>query len=174
MISVRYPSWKTVVPDIPIAWDLEEKPLFIKTDSQVGTGDLLRFFTHDDKSNHLAGFYLNFTSPTIKYRVGWCKFEDEAWITDVLAEPPIDKHKVWRFAKNSSSLTVTCNAVDVLVVSFSSSSNKADCMPRWEGDVVGEIMFAGPTKPANDGYIDTASDYYSNGDPWLLIGKFND
>ena len=176
IISVRYPSWKAVIPDIPITWDLEGKPLFIKTDSQVGSGDLLRFFTRADNGTHLASFYLEFTSPTIKYRVRWCKFDDESWITDVLAEPPTDKLKVWGIAKNSSSLTVTCNAVEVLVVLFSTSSNKADCMPRWEGDVVGEIMFAGPTKSfsAQDGEIDTASDYYSNWDPWLLIGKFND
>ena len=135
----------------------------------------MRFFTHDDKGTHLASFALVFASPTIKYKLGWCKFDNKDFITDTLAEPPTDKHKVWGIAKNSSSLTVTCNGVDVLVVSFSNSSNKADCMPRWEGDVVGEIMFAGPTKgySATDGYVDTASDYYSNGDPWLLIGKLN-
>ena len=152
---------------------MEEKPLFIKTDSQVGSGDLLRFFTHDDNGTELASFTLNFTSPTIKYRLGKCEFDGKRWITEVLAEPPTDNRKVWRFAKNSSTLTVTCNAVDVLVVLFSNSSNKADCLLNWEGDVVGEIMFPGPTSKYS--YIDTASDYYSNGDQWFtsLIGKFD-
>eukprot|EP00116_Pleurobrachia_bachei_P006906 sb/3467168/ len=174
-VSARYPSWKAVVPDTPITWDLEKQPLFIKTDSEDGSEDLLRLFTIADNGTELASFTLQYTTPTIQYRIGRCDFNGERWITNVLAEPLADEHKVWKIAKNSSSLTVSCNAVNVLVVSFSDSTNEAVCRPAWEGDIVGQIMFVGPIKSSSliDDNIDTASDYYSNGDPWSLIGKLN-
>jgi hypothetical protein len=139
---------------------LEEKPLFVKTDSTVGSNDLLRVFVLGKSGKMLSGVWLQFSSPTIQYNIGYC----QGWI-DLPVQAPTDQHKVWRFAKTSTSLSIACNAVEVLVYIFSNSTGNT-CQSKWEGDVVASIMFAGPTT-IQSGSIDTASDYYGS----IWIGK---
>ena len=117
----------------------------------------MRVFLCSEDDPCFGAIFLTFSS-NIQYKIGWCTAK-----LNLPIQPPTAKNKIWRVAKDSNSLIITCNTVEVLVYNIS-SSDKTKCLKDY---VVTQIKFSGPEV---NGEIDTASDFYSSDITWF--GKF--
>ena len=131
-----------------IPWDLEGTPLQIKTDSVLGSGEKMRVNVYDKNGTFITGVGMRFSS-TIQFAISHCT---TGW-TDLPEQPQADVDKIWTITKTETSIIISCYSVDVLNYQFADSSD-SDCVAKWGGNVVDQIMFKDD---------DTASDFY-NGD----------
>ena len=91
---------------------------------------------------------MRFTSP-IKYSIGQCTATDELTVMPV--QPGDEVDKIWTIRKNTTTLSIECNGVEVLNYHFSDSSD-TDCVTKWAGDVM-KIKFS-QLDTASDGYVE--------------------
>ena len=141
-----------MVRDSSIPFDLESTPLQIKTNSTAGSWDriFVRTFTteEDEEWSYIGTVGVMFTSP-MRYYIAYCTY---GW-TSLPVQPPDEVDKIWTIQKNTTTLSIECNGVEVNN-KFSESSDHR-CLSRWGGDVVKNIKFY------SSGEIsDTASDSY--------------
>ena len=142
-----------------ISWDLEATPLQVKTDSALGSDDWIEVYVYDKDSNLKGGAGVRFTSPML-YGIGGCTPD---W-AELPVQPTIEVDMIWTYTKTDTAFIITCNGVEVLNYLFADSPISTDCVSRWVGDVVEEIMF-----PSTD----TASDFYKAGKGLSLIDDTN-
>ena len=128
-------GWKAVERDVKMPWDLEGKPLQIKTDSTLGSSEVIAVDMYKE-SSLISTFTLQFVS-TVKYYIGYCQSQ-----IDLPEQPPDEVDKIWTIAKTDTALIITCNGVEVLNYLFADSSGSA-CAPKWGGDVVEQIITNG-------------------------------
>ena len=144
LISVKWRPTTKGKGNSKFTFDLESTPLQIKTNSTVGSIDVMRVHMYATDDSFKGGVKVSFKSP-MKYLfsscTGWTKFP---------VQPPEAVDKTWTFRKTDTTLSIECNGVEVLNYQFSDSSD-SDCLPKWGGDVVEKILIP------ND---DTASDFY--------------
>ena len=138
---------------VKIPWDLEEKPLQIKTDSklQLGIGEIEKisvFMYVKESTSYFSYVAVKFTS-IMQYRIGYCTGNTSP---DLPVQPPVEADKIWTFTKSETALIITCNNVEVLNYLFTDGSYNS-CFPKWGVDVVEQILFHSTT--------DTASDFYN-------------
>ena len=136
-----------------IYYDLENSPLQIKTDSEVGSKEEvnLRFYSGLSLT---GGVFLFFSSPP-RYWLNYCS---STW-TDFPTDLPSETDKVWTITKSKVSdeirVVIHCNDKEVLNVVLSDTTcSDSSWSERWSKDV-DKIYF-------NPSY-DTASDYYRPG-----------
>ena len=141
-------SWTaTGARDYPrIAWDLEGSPLQIKTDSTLGSGDVIQIAVWAADNSYMTFISLNFSDP-MQYYLQYCTHD----LKDLPVQPPVEVDKVWTFTKTDTAFIIKCNEVEVLNYLYSDAFNSAcGTEARYGGDIV-EMGFAG---------ADTASDFY--------------
>ena len=131
-----------------IDYDLENTPLEIKTDSDIGGEDQVKIWFKSDHQ-YAAGFNVKFSSPP-SYLIKECT---QSWNTFPTTLPP-ETNKVWRITLTRTSgviLVIHCNNVEVLNVQISSTTcTDTDWSGVWIGDI-DKIRFKGE---------DTATDFY--------------
>ena len=143
--------------------DLENYPLQIKTDSEVGSDEEIRVMFHDSQEDLIGGIFLYFTSPP-QYFISYCSS------THVdIPNLPSETEKVWTitFTRTSDvvTLVVHCNEVEVVNVVISDSICKSDyAATHWSRKPANKILFL-----SVGNRIDTASDYYRQGNCNLII-----
>ena len=123
--------------------------LEIKTNSEVGSKDLLRIYYYDSEGGRAGGFKLEFNSDP-QYWIITCSKSWKSFPTNL----PTDKNKVWRITVTKTSgirIMVHCNEKEVLTFLVSSSycSNHA-WNTEWNR-VVTKVKFDEE---------DTASDFF--------------
>nr|AFK75454.1 putative secretory peptide-44 [Pleurobrachia bachei] len=140
-------SWTAVgTRDARITWDLEGTPLQIKTNSSLGSNDVIKVGIFATDNIYLTYWAVNFSSP-MQYSIQYCTGD---WI-DLPVQPPVAVDKVWTFKKTDTALIVTCNDVEVLNYVYADAANGAcETESRMGGDVV-QIVFWSE---------DTASEFY--------------
>ena len=138
-----------------INYDLENSPLQIKTDSEVGSDEKVdvRFYSG---SSFTGGVYLSFISPPL-YFLLTCSTSWTYFPTD--RDLPSETDKVWTITKSKVSdeirVIIHCNDKEVLNVVLSDTTcSESSWSERWSKDV-DKIIF----HPS----YDTASDYYRPG-----------
>ena len=147
-----YSGWKAVeARNNRILFDLESTPLQIRTDSTIGSDEIVRV-----KSNRkdLAGpaIRIKFQDPLI-YTIGRC----EGSVKNIPFSPPsVGTHRVWTFSKQNNRVRLLCNGVQIYEFNFSESSLE-ECWSQWSADFV-YIKFMHVDGDPNDS--DTASDFY--------------
>ena len=145
-----YLGWIPVSRDEVL--DLESFPLEIKTDSALGSYDMVDVFFYSAEGKYAGGVYLRFTS-TLQYLLAWCT----SW-TNLPVNPPSATDKVWRISLLTRTagvrLVIHCNDVEVLNKLLSSTCSDSMWSTIWNRDVT-KIEFHSQ---------DTASDYYRAGD----------
>ena len=141
-----------------IDFDLENYPLQIKTDSEVGSDEEIRVMFYDDGENLIGGIYLYLMS-TPQYFIGYCSSSH----VDIPNDLPSETEKVWTitFKRTSDIVTllVHCNEVEVFNVVISDTICKSGFAARyWSKEPASKILFV-----SEGNYLDTASDYYRQG-----------
>ena len=141
-------NWTEVYPEI----DLETKPLEIKTDSTIGSGDrvYVEFYTsgRDD-----VGYVVILFSSTPQYYIHPCMYDG----TNFAVSLPTEVEKVWRITLNRNSgirLLIHCNNVEVVNFLMSDSTCNFWWSTYWSRTV--EKIWFSPNE-------DTASDYFRAG-----------
>ena len=131
-----------------IDYDLENTPLEIKTDSDIGAEDLVKIWFKSDHQ-YAAGFNIKFSSPP-SYLIKECT---QSWDTFPTNLPTVID-KVWRITLARTSgvnLVIHCNDVEVLNVEISGTTcTDPDWSDVWSGHI-DKIRFKSE---------DTASDFY--------------
>ena len=138
-----------------IDYDLENAPLYIKTDSEAGSGDLVSvyFLTTLGEDQDVGGVSLIF-KPNPKYLVDFCRTSLDKFSTDL----PPETDKIWKIALKRSeadaaiTLTIHCNDVEVLNMPIDESCDIAEWSTYWSRDVE-KIKFSSD---------DIASDFYTS------------
>nr|AFK75464.1 putative secretory peptide-54 [Pleurobrachia bachei] len=147
--TVVLAEWIAVEKHVNIPWDLEGKPLQIKTDSKLHiSGEAISVEMYDIGGSWIGGVKVLFSIPSMKYQIINCN--------DYIAlsvQPPAEVEKIWKITKTGTALIITCNYVEVLNYQFSDSSN-SNCVTKWGSDVVEQIKFDS---------TDKASDFYRAG-----------
>eukprot|EP00116_Pleurobrachia_bachei_P007648 sb/3467910/ len=139
-------DWTAVEKDVKIPWDLEGTPLQLKTDSKLGSGQIMRVEMYkNDSSSYVGGVEMRLSS-LVRYRIYHCINS----YTDLPVELPVEVEKIWTIIKTGTALIITCNNVEVLNYLFADSSN-TKCVKKLGGDVVEMFKFHG---------WDAASDFY--------------
>ena len=136
--------------DVKIEWDLESTPLEVRTDSVLGSDDMMWVEFHS-AAGHAGRVYLYFKS-TLEYALDSCKPRTNFPVT-----PTSTTDKVWRITLTRTAgvrLVIHCNEVEVLNTLLSSTCSVSAWSTYWNNDV-NKIFFYS---------VDTASDYYRAGD----------
>eukprot|EP00116_Pleurobrachia_bachei_P010086 sb/3470348/ len=145
-------DWTAVERGVNIPWDLEGTPLQIKTDSTLGSDNQIRVYIMLKSYGYVN---VKFSSPIMQYYISYCT---SGW-TNLPVQPPVEVDKIWTITKTETTLTITCNNVELEVLNYSVAGS--NCVLHWGGDVVEEIRF--------DETFDIASDYYRAGDVLNIV-----
>ncbi|KAL5247686.1 hypothetical protein ACHWQZ_G019543 [Mnemiopsis leidyi] len=133
-----------------INYDLENSPLLVKTNSEVGSYQGVEVYFYNAEEDLAGGVRLLFSS-SLKYWLSLCSGS----FTDFPTAIPQETNKVWKITLTRNSggirLVITCNNKEVLNVVLSDTTCTDDKWSRiWSRDVV-KIKFTS---------WDEASDYY--------------
>ena len=152
-------GWIAVQRDVDIEYDLETTPLEIRSDSELGSGDLVYVYFYTSQGDSAGGVWFKLTSPP-QYNIYYCT----PW-TNFPTDLPTARVKVWRITVIRSSgiigLQILCNGEEVLntvlsdSVCTSYSSSSYDHWERWNtywNRDIAKIHFSR--------HEDTMSDYY--------------
>ena len=145
-------GWIAVQHYVEINYDLENSPLQIRTDSEIGSNELLRVSFYNAKGEHAGGVSLYFSSSP-RYWLSYCS---RSW-ANFLTPLPSETDKVWTItltrSSDTPSVVIHCNNKEVLNVVLSNSTcSYSDWRDYWSKEVE-EIVFM----------RETASDYYRAG-----------
>ena len=142
-------GWIAVQHDVMIDFNMEEYSLVIKTDSTLGSNDVVFLLLYTSQGDYAGGLYLYFYS-TLVYKIEYCSSGSAYFPTNL----PSDNDKVWRVTLTRTSgirLVVHCNEKEVLNTLMSDSTcGDSRWSTYWTGEVA-KIKFLS---------YDTASDYY--------------
>ncbi len=148
-----FSDWNPVVRG---AYIEETVPIYIKTNSVVGSGDKMYLYFYAPLGPY-SGFVVRFTDPP-QYYIHFCM----NW-TDVPVSLPAEQEKVWKISKTlEPRIVVTCNGKEVLNLLMS------DTTCNWSPIYwhlfylvdVARMRFPTRGEAPNE---DTASEYWSKG-----------
>ena len=144
-------GWIAVQRGTDKIYDLENSPLQIRTDSVVGSNDMVRLYFVTAGGDYAGGVFLYFTSPP-QYHLAYCN----TVYTDFPTDLPTESDKMWTISLERTSgirLIIECNKKEVLNVVLSDTTCSFSTWSSWSKDVE-KIRFQSS---------DTASDYYRPG-----------
>ena len=124
------------------AYNIQEVPLQIYTDSTQGSGDMM-WVRFKDPSRE-CGITVRFKNPP-EYSVGYCT-PDGIFPTFTMPDGDV---KIWTITKYSTKVILHCNEVEIFNYKFSEST-RAECQGIWSPEKT-HFHF---------GTTDTASDFY--------------
>ena len=144
-------GWTAVQREVKIDYDLENSPLQIRTNSEIGSNKEVTVYFDDVHDNPAGGVFLYFSS-SIKYGLGYCS---TSW-ANFLTPLPSETDKVWTITRSSGTPTIVihCNNKEVLNVVMSDSMCGDSYWSTFWSKEVKKIVFMSS---------DTASDYYRPG-----------
>ena len=138
--------------NLKIDYDLENSPLQIKTNSEVGSDEKVKVRYYDDKGGYAGGITLSFKSYPV-YDLWTCSSNN-----GFPAELPTETDKIWTLSLTRTSsvkLVIHCNDKEVVKVVLSDTTcGDPSWSTYWSRDV-GKIQFAN---------ANTAADYYRSGE----------
>eukprot|EP00116_Pleurobrachia_bachei_P010453 sb/3470715/ len=137
-------EWTAVNRDVILPWDLEETSLQIKTNSTLGSDDMIWVRMYDKDGGYISIVGVKFSS-TMQYWIHACTSN----YTHLPVQPPEEVDKIWEIEKTDTALIITCNDVEVLDYQFANSSDSR-CVPKLDGDVVEQIEFSSTYDTASD------------------------
>ena len=145
-------GWTAVEHNIIIDYDLENSPLQIRTNSEVGSNKKVLVYFYAADGDYLDGVGLYFGS-TPQYWLFFCTTS----YTDFPTPLPSETDKIWTITlirTVSIKLKINCNNKEVINIVMSDiTCDVSDWRPRWSRDVE-KIKFSDQDK---------ASDYYRPG-----------
>ena len=146
-------GWTEVQRDATITYHLENSPLQIRSNSEVGSDEKVRVNLFTSYGSDIAEFRLTFRSPP-QYTLTKCTGE-----TNFPTNLPSEMDKVWTISltRNSGEIRVivNCNDKEVLNVVLSDTTcSYSDWNTYWKKEVK-KIKFDS---------TDTASDFYKAGE----------
>ena len=146
-------GWIAVQRGVDIDFNLEQYSLEIKTDSTLGSKDVVRVMFFTSQRDSAGSLYLYFYS-TPQYYIMGCNSGYTNFPTDL----PTAINKVWRVTLTRTSgirLVVHCNEVKVLRTLISDTRCRQSKWSTYWGRSVAKIKFS-------SGFLasDTASDFY--------------
>ena len=100
-----------------IDFDLDKYPIQLKTDSEIGSGDIINICFYISSETHVSNWrtvghiVIEFSNP-MRHRVYYCS--DERIDFSV----PEGQNKVWKITKTSRRLRISCDSVVVIDVEF--------------------------------------------------------
>ena len=148
-------GWVPVEREVYIDHDLENNPLWIRTHSELGSGEdvLVRFY---DSNGELAGGIAIRFNNTLEYWLGLCSSSWKVFPTT----PPATRDKVWKIIFDKTAgirVIIHCNGVEVLNVPVSYD----EC--EWGG---WNIYWSRSVEWIKFLSEDSASDYYQLENPY--------
>ena len=152
-------GWTGVVREGPIMYDLENSPLQIKTDSEVGSDKEVKLLFSHGEGDNAGGLILSFSSPP-QYYLNDCTESR----TDFPTALPSETEKMWTIILKRSSdikLSISCNDKIVLGMELTDTTCTNSRITNWSRDV-DMIEFRSS---------DTASDYYRPGRSIFIKNK---
>ena len=145
-------DWNPVMKEVKIDYYLENNPLYIKTDSELGSGEEVWVYFYDSDGSVAGGINIRFRNP-LQYGLSWCS----AHYRNLPITPPTTRDKVWKitFVKTAGiRVKIHCNGVKVLDMAVSADTcTEGNWYEYWSRSVE-KIKFDSD---------DAASDYYSLG-----------
>ena len=133
----------------------DNNPLWIKTDSELGSRERIDVWFYDQDNDHAGGIGIGF-GDKLDFEIGGCSNDKEFPTT-----PPTTVDKIWKITLDKTSgirVMIHCNGVEVLDVLLSDEYCNSDNSWRdYWSMAVKKIAFR--TR------YDTASDYYALEDP---------
>ena len=148
-------GWITVQNGRKIDYDLENTPLQIETNSEVGSNEEVRVWYFDDKDQPAGGISLRFMAPP-RNNIWHCSPN-----TYFPHDLPPDTEKIWTLSLTRSTsvrIVIYCNDVEVLnfVLSDTTCTNEdvESWGSRWDKEVA-SVRFT---------QYNTAADYYRPGE----------
>ena len=145
-------GWTAVERNVWINYDLENSPLQIRTDSVVGSDEIVHVNFYNAQESYVTAVQLFFSHPG-QYYLGYCSKSR----TDFSTSLPTETDKIWKLTLIRTSdvrLTIHCNNKEVLDVVISDTTcGYSDWSAFWSKDVEKMMFFSS----------DTASDYYRAG-----------
>ena len=139
-----------------INFDLENSPLQIKTNSEVGSNEKVRVTFRSSRDKFAGRVILYFSSPP-KYELYYCNYNPINFPNDL----PSETDKVWTITMSRVSggirqrVAIHCNDKEVVDVVLSSTTFRWDKWSTYWWSHVDKISFSSS--------YDTASDYYRPG-----------
>lgn len=103
-----------------IDWDLEDTPLEIKTNSELGSNKHVSLYFYSEGGATAGGVRLKF-STTLQYGLLYCTKSS----SNLPTTPPSSVDKIWRITLNRDSgirVKIACNGVKVLNMLVSEST----------------------------------------------------
>ena len=122
--------------------DMKATPLQIKTDSALGSDDLVSMYFIDLGVYASGGVKLYFTSP-MQYELDRCT-EERLLLENV----PAQQDKIWTISRTSDSVKIECNGVVVVEFGIASCTHSEKYVYDREME---KVIFDG---------TDTATDFY--------------
>ena len=135
-----------------IPFDINSTPLQILTDSDIGSGEVLRLKFTEQDSHVGPGIRVLFYDPPL-YTIGRC---DPEALDVPFVMPSLSQHRVWTFSKENNRLKLLCNGVKIYDFNFIEDSTE-DCLDWWSGFDLVHVKFTDTDKVNN---TDTASDFF--------------
>ena len=133
--------------------DLGTALLQIKTNSIVGSEDIVKVYFYDESGANVAGLIQwNFKSPP-QYNIGYCL---SSWI-DFPSPLPTEADKIWTITKlPGPGIKVQCNKVTVVdIQDLSATCTRSIWENYWDEDVK-KIRFS-DDDTASDSYLSASS-----------------
>ena len=151
-------DWTAVQRKVQIPLDLENTPLEIRTNSTLGSEDIVDV-SFSTTHRALAGGVGIYFFSTPQYWLSWCS----SYSTNFPSNLPSEVDKIWRITLDKTAgirLKMHCNGVEVLNTLLSDNTcSDSKWRNYWSRDV--EKIYFNPT-------YDTASDYYRAGQTGIL------
>ena len=132
--------------------DLENTPLQIKTDSEVGSNEEVYVWFYSVEGHLAGGVSLYFSSPP-QYYLHDCSKSRTNFPTDL----PSETDKVWTITKSKIQVIIYCNDKEVANVVMSDSYVMCSEISWWRD------YWSRDVDKINFNSDDTASDYYRPG-----------
>ena len=145
MVKYQYlTDWTGVIKESFIKFDLRATPLEIKTDSQIGSNDIVSFFVVDPVVYTALRLVIYF-GETMQYELVYCMTE-KATLNNV----PDENEKVWAIHRtlDPDAVKIECNGVKVADFMISECTNSGK---EYYGRSTNKLQFTS---------TDTASDYF--------------
>ena len=116
-------------------YDLENNPIQLRTEYEVGSGEVLEIFLDDDEEDDAGDIYIYFDNP-LKYELYGCTNDK----TDFHTELPAEVVKVWTFTLSRDDgerrVVIHCNDEEVLNLVLSGETcDDSDWRDYWDLDV---------------------------------------
>ena len=147
-----FSGWRVVTPNVKLDYrvPLESNPLQVRTNSTKGSDDKIDIY--------FAGTRTWIYFKDYSYFLSHCT-SNTASRRPKLSNVPHGRDKIWTFTKSSTSLTISCNDIEVAKLVFEEvdKTKYRQCVNRWKPvNNIKTIFFGGTTvkqyrpKPGND------------------------